>query len=73
MAPARRPVCPRACANKEITMIEHKEISKEDIASRAYELYLQRGSEPGKDVEDWLQAEKVLAFQPSATRVAALK
>jgi hypothetical protein len=53
-------------------MIERKEISQEDIACRAYELYLQRGSEPGKDVEDWLQAEMVLVFEPS-TPVAALK
>lgn len=31
-----------------------------DIASRAYELYLARGCEPGHDVEDWLQAEREL-------------
>ena len=39
-------------------MIERKELSKEDIAHRAYELYMQRGGEPGKDVEDWVRAEK---------------
>ena len=41
-------------------MIEHKEISKEDIAHRAHELYVRRGSQPGKDVEDWVRAEKEL-------------
>ncbi len=41
-------------------MIEHKELSKQDIAHRAYELYVQRGSQPGKDVEDWVRAEKEL-------------
>ena len=41
-------------------MIELKERRKEDIARRAYELYVQRGSEPGKDVEDWIRAEKEL-------------
>ena len=30
------------------------------IARRAYELYLSRGSEPGHEVEDWLQAEAEL-------------
>ncbi len=27
------------------------------ISSRAYEIYLSRGCEPGCEVEDWLQAE----------------
>ena len=29
----------------------------EAIAKRAYELFLQRGSVPGHEIEDWLQAE----------------
>jgi len=41
-------------------MIERKESSREDIAHRAYELYTQRGCEPGKDVEDWIRAEQEL-------------
>jgi len=41
-------------------MIERKEISSEDIAHRAYDLYTQRGCEPGKDVEDWIRAEQEL-------------
>ena len=41
-------------------MIERKEISSEDIAHRAYELYTQRGCEPGKDLEDWIRAEQEL-------------
>lgn len=41
-------------------MIERKELPKEEIAQRAYELYAQRGGEPGKDVEDWVRAEKEL-------------
>jgi len=43
---------------------EHKELSREDIAHRAYELYVQRGGEPGKDVEDWVRAEKELGAEP---------
>jgi Protein of unknown function (DUF2934) len=44
-------------------MIEHNEPSREDIAHRAYELYVRRGSEPGKDVEDWVRAEKELTVE----------
>jgi Protein of unknown function (DUF2934) len=41
-------------------MIEQKELIKEDIAQRAYELYVRRGREPGKEIEDWDRAEKEL-------------
>jgi hypothetical protein len=30
------------------------------IARRAYELFLARGSEPGHEMDDWLQAESEL-------------
>ena len=33
----------------------------EEIAGRAYELYLQRGAEDGYDLDDWLRAEHELA------------
>jgi hypothetical protein len=33
----------------------------EAIAKRAYELYLQRGSVPGYELDDWLQAEAELS------------
>lgn len=36
------------------------EISKSQIASRAYELFLKRGCEHGHDREDWLSAEREL-------------
>jgi hypothetical protein len=32
----------------------------EDIRRRAYEIYLERGQEPGRDLDDWLQAEHEL-------------
>lgn len=31
---------------------------REMISTRAYEIYLNRGGEHGRDLEDWLQAEK---------------
>ena len=33
----------------------------ERIARRAYELYLQRGQQEGRDLEDWVKAEQQLA------------
>ena len=39
---------------------------REEIARRAYELYPQRGSEQGKDVEDWIRAEQELSDEPVA-------
>ena len=35
--------------------------SQQEIEARAYELFMERGQEPGHDVEDWLQAERELA------------
>ena len=32
----------------------------EDIRRRAYEIYLARGEQPGRDLDDWLQAEREL-------------
>ena len=37
-----------------------RQLTTDDIAGRAYALYLARGSENGHDVEDWLQAESEL-------------
>jgi hypothetical protein len=55
-------------------MIEHNEPSREDIAHRAYELYVRRGSGPGKAIEDWVRAEKELTVEvveaPARTIVA---
>ena len=31
---------------------------EQEIRNRAYEIYLQRGAQPGYEVEDWLQAER---------------
>ena len=35
-------------------------VTQEEIAQRAYELFLARGGEPGHDVEDWIEAERQL-------------
>jgi hypothetical protein len=30
----------------------------EEIRLRAYEIYLERGEQPGRELDDWLQAER---------------
>jgi hypothetical protein len=35
-------------------------LDEERIRRRAYEMYLERGGEPGRDLEDWLHAEREL-------------
>jgi len=41
------------------------------IAKRAYELYLQRGSVPGHELDDWLEAEAQLTREASASEERA--
>jgi len=31
---------------------------EQEIRNRAYEIYLQRGAQPGYEMQDWLQAER---------------
>lgn len=38
--------------------------SEQEIRRRAHEIYLQRGGQPGHELEDWLQAERELATNP---------
>jgi hypothetical protein len=40
----------------------------ENIAQRAYELYLERGCMPGHDVDDWLRAEREIRDLVAANR-----
>lgn len=46
-------------------------IADEDIRKRAYEIYVERGMGHGRDVEDWLQAERELGGRPRVKRRAA--
>ncbi len=45
---------------------EGRAVSREEIARRAYLLFLERGGEHGHDVADWLQAEAELTGQTPA-------
>jgi hypothetical protein len=39
---------------------KQRTVTDDDVRLRAYEIYLQRGDNPGDDVGDWLQAEREL-------------
>jgi Protein of unknown function (DUF2934) len=54
---------------KEVAMIERREPSREEIARQAHELYVQRGGEHGKNVEDWVRAERALRDEPAVRPV----
>jgi hypothetical protein len=36
--------------------------SEREIERRAYEIYLERGEQLGRDLDDWLQAERELSI-----------
>ena len=41
----------------------------EEIRIRAYEIFIERGGQPGHDLDDWLQAEREL--EPKVRRANA--
>jgi hypothetical protein len=40
----------------------------DEIAQRAYEIFVARGEEPGHDLDDWLQAESELLRESAVRR-----
>jgi predicted ester cyclase len=44
---------------------------EEDIRNRAHEIHLQRGAQPGYELDDWLQAERELTL--NGTKAIALR
>ena len=58
---------PAALADDRATKllsVAQANVSERDIARRAYELYLARGREHGRDLDDWLAAERELHVDP---------
>jgi hypothetical protein len=43
---------------------------REQIARRAFELFLDRGGEDGHDLDDWLQAEREVLNAAGAVAIA---
>jgi vancomycin resistance protein YoaR len=46
-------------------MTINREISKEEIARLAHQLWNERGRQHGRDADDWLQAEQLLRGKAS--------
>jgi hypothetical protein len=46
-------------ASQKPRVAKHQPTS-EEIALRAYQIYLERGAAPGNELEDWIQAEREL-------------
>jgi len=45
----------------EVTSAEFgNPVTEGEIRQRAYEIYLERGEQPGRDLDDWLDAEREL-------------
>ncbi len=44
--------------------------TREKIAARAYEIFITRGGQHGRDVEDWLRAESELRRRRPPTKPA---
>ena len=42
--------------------------TQDQIAARAYEIYLERGATPGDPMQDWLRAELELSAPPKQSR-----
>ena len=60
----------RKTKNINLVIAEHHPvITKDDVARRAYELFLARGRAEGHDVEDWLEAERQLEAESMGLRL----
>lgn len=51
----------------------HHHPTHEQIAQRAYCIYLERGATPGNELEDWTRAERELIAEQAKTQKARRK
>jgi hypothetical protein len=52
---------PEVAATQSTNRTASNHPGNQEIAARAYEIFLARGATRGNDVEDWLQADRELA------------
>jgi hypothetical protein len=45
--------------------VQNHKVAEEAIRQRAFEIYLARRGEPGRELDDWLQAERELTTSKS--------
>jgi hypothetical protein len=50
----------RASGSQGTATVSSPQVSQEEVALVAYELFEKRGRLPGYDVEDWLEAERIV-------------
>lgn len=61
----------RASASPEVKkskQVKRQPPTQEQIALRAYQIYLERNGAPGNPLEDWVRAERELAEGAKKTR-----
>jgi hypothetical protein len=54
----RRGLEPRKTAPELVDPGSLHSTTEQEIRRRAYEIFLERGAEPGQELSDWLQAER---------------
>jgi hypothetical protein len=60
-SPKKKRTAPRQPqASKVATPAVRKEPTFDEIRQRAYEIYMRRGGAQGRDVDDWIAAEREL-------------
>ena len=60
MRQAQKNPTPASAVTKEKETSLPTSATFEQIAARAYQIYQERGDNPGSDVDDWLEAERQL-------------
>lgn len=69
--PRKKPSVKEAAVKKPRKKPSAKEQQiREEIAKKAYELYEQSGREDGKDIEHWIEAEKLLKPKPKRKKAS---
>ena len=60
MSQAQKKPTPASAVTKEKETSFPTGATFEQIAVRAYQIYQERGDNPGSDIDDWLEAERQL-------------
>lgn len=58
--PSKKKLASLELDNRAAVQQQNGSSTTDEIARRAYEIYLERGSVPGLDVDGWLRAEREL-------------
>ena len=64
---AQAPIFPKKQQNRRAGQKAATMPVEEQIRLRAFEIYMQRGSQAGSEIEDWLQAEAEINGQGPRT------